>query len=147
MLIYNLSLILSIVVIYSAPQHDDACNNQGALVLQQSNVSLYHLNPYVQDHENSPDRIKYKYHECALRQHLFWTACTHNDSSKLHTKNYRPFPSPNNPDTGSTIAPGATAPTITQAPWLFQVEKKLHDIYYTTDKTLNLQLLAAAEEV
>ena len=47
-------------------------------------------------------------------------------------------PPTNNPGTGLTIASGATAPTITQDHWLFQVEKKLHNVYYEMEKVLKL---------
>ena len=57
------------------------------------------------------------------------------------------FDLPCNPGTGPTIAHGATALTITQAHWLFQVEKKLNDVYHVTDKVLKLQLRSAVEEV
>ena len=43
------------------------------------------------------------------------------------------FDSPHNPGTGPTIALGATAPTITQAHWTFQVKKRYTT--YTTQQT------------
>ena len=57
------------------------------------------------------------------------------------------FEPPRNFGNGTSIALGDTAPTIIQAHWAFQVDKKIHDVYHATDKALKFQLLATVEEV